>query len=164
MLSDRVAFLLAYGSAVAGRATSGLRAGLMGRMGAEDSVPGTVVVADLDADGLMDAMETEGLMVDIEVEGLVGDRDAVDCAEAGRSGKVPAAIAARFCAAIASLTLGFGGAPGLFRGNVALRPLESPADFEDFFGEFGFPGSFSSKSLCFSSRVDMILGPSQTNY
>ena len=99
-VSVRVGFLVEYGSAVAGRARSGLR---RGRTGAEDNVPIDVVdtfreAADMAVAGLLRL----GCMTD-----FLGDPKG--SAEPGRSGRCLPASFAFFCAAIVSLMEGRAG-------------------------------------------------------
>ena len=92
-------FLVEYGSAVAGRATSALR---RGRIGAEDSVPIDVV------DTLRDAADkaVAGLLRVACKMVFLGDPKG--SADPGRSGGLPANFAF-FCAAIVSLMEGLAG-------------------------------------------------------
>ena len=96
-VSVLVGFLLEYGSAVAGLATSAL---LRGRTGAEDNVPTEVLetfreLEDIAAPGL----PALGCVVD-----FLGDVDG--SADEGRSGRLRPAAFAFFCAAMVSLMEG----------------------------------------------------------
>lgn len=80
---------------------SGLRAGRIGRTGADDNVP----IVDIAVAGLamLEADDFKGV--------------AVGSAEPGRSGNALLAIFARFCAAMVSLTEGFAGIELVLREN-----------------------------------------------
>lgn len=73
---------------------SGLRAGRIGRMGADDNEP----IVDIAVAGLV--------MLDIE-DVLIGEAEG--SADPGRSGRFFPAVLARFCAAMVSRMVGLGG-------------------------------------------------------
>lgn len=134
----------AYGSAVAGRLSSGRRGFAAGRTGAEESedreVPvGTVRTDDLEEDGAEECLS-----------------DRADCADSGRGGGTAFAGASRafFCAAIASFK-----AERPAREDVPFAsPLrEGPESFGALWCALGLAGSFSSNERDLGSRFERIL-------
>lgn len=152
------ALLAAYGSAVAGRASSGLRGRLTGAdirdpevelLGARVRVGRSRVVAAEARAGLA-VPDLPGPGRPAEEMDVIGER--TDCAEVGRSGMAFAAAAARLCAAIASLT---DARP--LKAGLALALLETDEAKELAFGLFL---SLSRSCFDFASRLSMILKPS----
>jgi hypothetical protein len=131
---------------VAGLAASSGRRNFVGRIGATERPPCATVVVDSwrartgaasDADEIFETVET------VEEDETVRIGENVDIADPGRAGRFLFAIAAFFCASMASLREGFGGPEVLFENPKPGRTTTASA----FLGEFGLSGAFSN-SLC----------------
>jgi hypothetical protein len=154
--------LVAYGSAVAGLAISGLLGRLTGADIREDVVDPCdawlpdVISRDI-ADGSLAVVERAALgraLTELEDEDLTGEKD--DCAELGRSGNLSAAAWAAFrCATIASRIDCLPDASPGFAFEVVLAPKLDTEEASD--PAFGFLESFSSWPLDLASRLFIIL-------
>lgn len=132
--------LAEYGSAIAAFFISSLRAGRIGRTGADESVPIELAKA------------VAGLVMLDEVE--KGCKGAADWADPGRSGRFFDAIFARFWAAMVSRIVGFGT-------DVMLRDRGCAFDSvgaADALLLIGLAGSFMMDFLYLSSSAEMTLG------
>lgn len=128
------------GSAIAAFFISGLRAGRIGRTGADERVPIELAKA------------VAGLVVPDEVEKCC--KGAADWADPGRSGRFFDAIFARFWAAMVSRIVGFGT-------DVVLRDRGCAFDSvgaADALLLIGLAGSFMMDFLYLSSNAEMTLG------
>lgn len=134
--------LLVYGSAVPGLLISGLRAGRIGRTGAEDKEP-TVDIA------------VAGLVILDKEAGFIGVAEG--SADPGRSGRFFPATFTRFCAAIVSLMDGLVGTEVVLLENMWTLPPVAVLEFSNSFWGFGFEGSSISNFCCFESRADNML-------
>lgn len=134
------------GLAISGLDTSGLGRIFVGRVGAAERPPWDPA--------LVSGRNLVGAASDaVEVEETVRMGANADMAEPGRAGSFLLAMAAFFCAAIVSLSEGFGGPDTLLE---KLEPGRLPAP-STFLGEFGLSGQFSSNLCCVGSRVAIIL-------
>lgn len=127
------------GSAIAAFFISGLRAGRIGRTGADERVPIALAKA------------VAGLVVPDEVE--KGCKGTADWADPGRSGRFFDAIFARFWAAMVSRIVGFGT-------DVVLRDRGCAFDSAGAAGALlliGLAGSFKMDFLYLSSSAEMTL-------
>jgi hypothetical protein len=134
----------AYGSAVAGRLSSGRRGFAAGRTGAEESEDREVPVGTVRTDDLEEGGAEECLS------------DKADCADSGRGGGTAFAGASRafLCAAIAS----FRAERPASEDVLLASPLREGAESVGaFWCEFGLEGSFSNKERDLGSRFERIL-------